>query len=791
MRRLKCQTLFAITPSFVPAQRQPRLNTVVLKYNSTCLFNAIEGRRWLLECYIISFTTFLGLLLPPRHHSQTVYQDEVLKQRLFPHFRDRQNREMTEPGSDDFPGLNFSDFTEEDFEKIDAAVASSIGGDEPVADASFESEINGLNLSTLTPQELAEIDAASSQCDTLPLDEEAANSSFQSDMFDINLGALSAEELALLDAAILLDVAIPTNDQLSKEGPSVEIEIEDLDGSASGSSLAPHKNDESLNTAKTWHNKTPLERFRSYMPLSVTDLVSPAWCEVQFDYGLRGKRSRPVSERPKSFVSSAGKTISPAVTVAIKNEVRTRQGQAVHKELEREIKFEELEVDITTPETRWALRIVNMLACLKGVLDGFTREMPVFGILHGEIVVGIMDEVIKVETPLPSDDTPNTKSPKRPSTEPNSSPGSKRARTDRSSSQTPIDRFFQSPKKSANNGEAMVANTEPKSEKRGGYTLYIKDNKTRKSEYLPSEDQMYSGKMQLMIYRRLLSELVATNPPYDFTPLWKKLGVDTTEIFPTKFLVQAQLIQDSALFQTTCLDDLVDSWHKLVKESNIIGVDPHLELVYRLRPPSDRKGKGKTADVPLSEVINGEDEELVKAIAASLEEASSGERNVVAGPSNFGNIASAAAAEGVETLETNAVPSNNPTNLLLDAEDAELQWALQHSMMPQHCADTSRPSANPLPANADSTNGKGKGKGKSNGTEEGIRRFRIIGTKQFLDNTAELDNHLTQVFKWWRGERKPEGVSLEHSYRCSTCEYADDCEWRAQKALEYSSRNKT
>jgi hypothetical protein len=49
-------------------------------------------------------------------------------------------------------------------------------------------------------------------------------------------------------------------------------------------------------------------------------------CEVQFAYGLRGKRSRPVSERPKSFVSSSGKEISPAVEVAKKNEVRTKQG---------------------------------------------------------------------------------------------------------------------------------------------------------------------------------------------------------------------------------------------------------------------------------------------------------------------------------------------------------------------------------------------------------------------------------------------------------------------------------
>lgn len=90
----------------------------------------------------------------------------------------------------------------------------------------------------------------------------------------------------------------------------------------------------------------------------------------------------------------------------------------------------------------------------------------------------------------------------------------------------------------------------------------------------------------------------------------------------------------------------------------------------------------------------------------------------------------------------------------------------------------------------------------------GIRRFKIIGTKTFLHDDLELDNYVTQVLKWWRGERRPEGVSLEHSYRCRsvsfsedfqnishlllrTCEYSEDCEWRAEKALEHSRRKKT
>lgn len=90
--------------------------------------------------------------------------------------------------------------------------------------------------------------------------------------------------------------------------------------------------------------------------------------------------------------------------------------------------FEELQVKITTQEERWALRygstvivkhksdltfspsLVNMLACLKCLLaegltvsvstltyhdlsperDGYQREVPVFGIINDQVVVGII-----------------------------------------------------------------------------------------------------------------------------------------------------------------------------------------------------------------------------------------------------------------------------------------------------------------------------------------------------------------------------------------------------------------
>jgi exonuclease V len=173
--------------------------------------------------------------------------------------------------------------------------------------------------------------------------------------------------------------------------------------------------------------------------------------------------------------------------------------------------------------------------------------------------------------------------------------------------------------------------------------LYLKDNKTRQYRSVPPHHDTLSGRLQLMLYRRLLSQLVAKSPLYDFKRLWKKLGVKSSSRLPTKFLVQANLISDNTDFQSTCLDDVVTSWHKLVKESNVQGVNENLELVYRLRPPLE----GKAISSPEVDIAN----------TPALQIAAS--ENSSAGPSNHKSALA-----------------------LSDLEAAQLQWALRQSIMP-------------------------------------------------------------------------------------------------------------
>ncbi|KAG8716058.1 hypothetical protein FRC11_010251 [Ceratobasidium sp. 423] len=90
--------------------------------------------------------------------------------------------------------------------------------------------------------------------------------------------------------------------------------------------------------------------------LSVSDLVAPVWCEVQFDYGLRGKRYLSPSLRPEVLETRSGKKIQVQREVAIKNDRVLKKGTAVHKKLEREIRPAEVEITPKTREDTWGLK---------------------------------------------------------------------------------------------------------------------------------------------------------------------------------------------------------------------------------------------------------------------------------------------------------------------------------------------------------------------------------------------------------------------------------------------------
>jgi exonuclease V len=60
----------------------------------------------------------------------------------------------------------------------------------------------------------------------------------------------------------------------------------------------------------------------------------------------------------------------------------------------------------------------------------------------------------------------------------------------------------------------------------------------------------------------------------------------------------------------------------------------------------------------------------------------------------------------------------------------------------------------------------------------------ILGSKTFLMDEADLTSFVTHEMEWWKGERDPQGVVVDEAFKCRSCDFADECEWRLNKVEE-------
>ncbi|KAH9964155.1 exonuclease V [Russula dissimulans] len=500
--------------------------------------------------------------------------------------------------------------------------------------------------------------------------------------------------------------------------------------------------DEVVGAPSSVDTRSPFEMHRLRGTLSVSDLVGPAWCEVQFDYRLRQGRSLPLSERPDSFVSAEGKVITVEKKVAKVNEEVLEHGRSVHKELELQVNPIEIPVDIQSIEEYWAAQYITLF-----------REMPVFGILQDQPIIGI----IRTRTSAPG--TPRkSKKQQEPSSQSHVTSSSK-AKMSRSAS--PL---------------LPMINE-----------LSLIDTKTRRFNSLPSDDDAFSSRMQLMLYHRLLSALIS--PTFSFNTFWEKICVDPSAQLSDAFLLQSGLANERdgkiVLGYPASLDDLADIWRSTVRSLHVRGISPTLEIIYRSQkskrgaaPELSRSGisediaaahrEARDIDraIAASLLVQGHDPDLERAIAESLLTARS---DGSAAPANDGdliaNVQSSSPQVSGQLSEMTRVPWYARDFVTEGAlSEAVGSWARPIETEEWGTARLGPPGILAPPPQSESPN--------------------IIGRRSFAFDEAAMQAYVQDVLQWWRGDRPPRGVDVEHARRCFSCEYREDCEWREMKAKE-------
>lgn len=286
------------------------------------------------------------------------------------------------------------------------------------------------------------------------------------------------------------------------------------------------KNDEKKSDASDEASKadtrTPLQRFRSFprKPLTVTDLSSGAWCELQYWYTL-------------SQLPSGKKTRTPAM----------KQGSKVHQELEDQVHVA-VQVDVETKEDGFGLKLWNLVQGLRTLRDtGLTRELEVWGVVEDSLVNGIIDE-LSYENPDPEFEEEMLSS--------QGSGGSSQQKKqagkgkDAASNDQKITSFFSSPKPHADAAPGSQSQAAESLSARLAPKVYLKDIKTRGSTTLPTGAALRPAKVQLFLYHRFLAGMAEGG--LDLLRVLRRYGLDPDAPFSDSFLAQMGALHDEVFF---------------------------------------------------------------------------------------------------------------------------------------------------------------------------------------------------------------------------------------------------
>jgi exonuclease V len=190
-------------------------------------------------------------------------------------------------------------------------------------------------------------------------------------------------------------------------------------------------------------------------------------------------------------------------------------------------------------------------------------------------------------------------------------------RSEPSLSQSQLTDFFASTSKANTRKSPSPPSIEPE--------LLLLDKKTRRSNSLPSHDDAFSSRMQLILYHHLLSALLS--PTFSFSMFCEKVQVDPSAQCSDEFLVHVGLGSERdgnvLLGYPACLDELGDLWRPTVHSLCVRGVSPTLEIVYRKQPKRSASALLEASPSSTSDDITLADQEardLARAIAASMRE---------------------------------------------------------------------------------------------------------------------------------------------------------------------------
>ncbi|PLB52279.1 hypothetical protein P170DRAFT_462268 [Aspergillus steynii IBT 23096] len=464
---------------------------------------------------------------------------------------------------------------------------------------------------------------------------------------------------------------------------------------------------------------SPLERFRRppNKAFSVTDLISPAWCELQYWYTLTkfGRKRR-----------------TPAM----------KTGSTIHKTLEDEI-YTTVSVEITTREDALALRIWNVIQGLRMLREyGITRELEVWGVVDGELVNGVIDE-LSFECPDPELEL----------TAASHYADIEASRAVMPEYQMSLTEYLLSPSQGGRRLSDMSWQEEPAQGSDDSFSMgsrstveipdlprvYMTDVKTRGGNgSLPTvkSTAFRPTSLQLQMYYHMLNRLV-TSDDVTIDLLAARYGLDPTRTFTDAFIMEVGGLNDQ-FFDALSSQDLDPDF-----------VPTPEDVMARRTPPSSQSQYTTDSSDAPSASQDSTSMLLTHSNLSSLWNLMKEQLRLTFLPPLPPHSSSVSVAPSIPSEFQPPMLESYPTVL------SPLLTARYISSTPAE--DSSR---------------------------------RELGSRSFLFDPTSLTSYLSDQMEWWRGERNPRGVEVMEAWKCRICEFNDECSWRQERELAFARRKR-
>ena len=445
-----------------------------------------------------------------------------------------------------------------------------------------------------------------------------------------------------------------------------------------------------------------LTRFRSppKKPLSVTDIVSPAWCELQYYFTL----TRYGKKRP---------------TMAMK------RGSEVHAKLEEEI-FTKVQVPVQSREDSWALQLWNLITSLRTLREtGITRELQVWGVLKGQVITGVIDE-LRIGTVGDEVDLKNEAELNRTIT-------AEALLADKGRPVPPIS--------ARHNDEQLV---------------FLTDTKTRSNRTVPRGPSLRGTVYQLMLYHALLQEFASHRTDFDI--VFKRYNLDPHKSFTPTFLEQMYEVEGPRL------------------DSSRPNEAPHTTL--ESQESGSSQSHSHSIETPsssfLSRMAHLADGTPVPSVSAPSES------NFRIG-SQWSDVSSLSQAQSPPNTQSSIPDSSYPASLRAPPYPAPQTSTPLQPLSLFHRYNTLYSLLDLLRKEVTSTFPLGSGSISPclHACYRDKNTSEITGRRVFIHDSELMDAYLTSEIAWWAGSRESRGVRTEESFKCGMCEFASGCDWRA------------